>query len=121
MLKQARRLIYTGTVLGLFVAGGYSLQACGTDDDKAGTGSGTQTGTGTGTGTATGGKGGMGNLAFMATCDTSNDQCDGSKTPPQYCFNFNMKGPKCTHDCTSAGDCESPSTGCNGMGVCKAP
>jgi hypothetical protein len=58
---------------------------------------------------------GPGQLPYMAEC-TQNEQCE-----TELCFNFNNKGPHCTHECQTAGDCEAPSPGCNGMGVCKAP
>jgi hypothetical protein len=58
-------------------------------------------------------------LAFMDPCNLDNDQCDTAAG--DYCFNFTMKGPHCTHDCGGPEDCPSPSTGCNGMNVCKAP
>jgi hypothetical protein len=56
---------------------------------------------------------------FMCPCDTADDTCDTAIGGS--CFDFNDKGPHCTHECTGAEDCEAPSTGCNGMGVCKAP
>jgi len=58
-------------------------------------------------------------LQFLDECEPANDTCDS--TLGLICFSFNNKGPRCTHDCTVASDCESPSPGCNGMGVCKAP
>jgi hypothetical protein len=58
-----------------------------------------------------------GDLPFMSECDPVTDMCDDGLT----CFNFNAKGPHCTHDCTVDTDCEAPSPGCNNMGVCKAP
>ena len=54
-------------------------------------------------------------LPYMAECDT-NEQCE-----TELCFSFNAKGPHCTHSCVIDADCESPSPGCNNMGVCKAP
>lgn len=59
---------------------------------------------------------GLGTKAFMEAC-ASTEQC----MTGLICFNFNAKGMFCTHDCTAAADCAAPSTGCNGMGVCKAP
>jgi hypothetical protein len=56
-------------------------------------------------------------IAFMETCDPADDQCDEDLV----CFPFNAKGPHCTRACTMDEDCEEPSTGCNNMGVCKAP
>jgi hypothetical protein len=58
-------------------------------------------------------------LPFLAECDPGNDQCDSSEG--LLCFSFNNKGPHCTHSCSVPADCESPSPGCNGMGMCKAP
>jgi hypothetical protein len=56
-------------------------------------------------------------LPFMSECVLGmDDQCDTG-----LCFDFNTKGPHCTHECTVDTDCEDPSPGCNGMGVCKAP
>lgn len=53
------------------------------------------------------------------------DQCDiESETAceePYFCFGFNQGGPHCTKECDVDADCEAPSTGCNGMGVCKRP
>jgi len=54
-------------------------------------------------------------LPFMATC-TSDDQCE-----THNCFQYNQRGRRCTHACSSNGDCVPPSPGCNGMGVCKSP
>lgn len=54
-------------------------------------------------------------LPFMSEC-TENSQCETN-----LCFQFNSKGPHCTHECTTADDCEAPSPGCNNKGVCKAP
>ena len=59
------------------------------------------------------GSGGL--IAFMGAC-AMNEQCTTG-----LCFRFNAKGPHCSKPCTSATDCEAPSTGCNGMGVCKVP
>lgn len=56
-------------------------------------------------------------IAFMETCNPADDQC----ADDLQCFSFNNKGPLCTHTCTDDVDCEAPSTGCNNMGVCKAP
>lgn len=56
-------------------------------------------------------------IGYLQPCDVSNDQCDTDLT----CFAFNNKGPHCTHTCQGADDCEAPSTGCSGMGVCKVP
>lgn len=67
------------------------------------------------TGTEDGGGGGGDLLPFMAACE-DNEDCS-----TDLCFNFPAKGPHCSHSCESAEDCEAPSTGCNGMGFCKAP
>ncbi len=67
-------------------------------------------------GTAGGGQGeGGGLLAFMSECE-EDAQCE-----TELCFVFNAKGPHCSHPCSSDAECESPSPGCNKMGVCKAP
>jgi hypothetical protein len=56
-------------------------------------------------------------LPFMAECSVGeHERCDTG-----LCFDFNAKGPHCTHACEVDADCEPPSEGCNGMGVCKAP
>lgn len=68
-----------------------------------------------GGGGAGGGEGGGELLPFMSACE-QDEQCSTG-----LCFNFAAKGPHCSHPCESAADCEPPSTGCNGMGVCKAP
>lgn len=54
---------------------------------------------------------------YMERCSTSPDNC----VEPEMCFVFNMKGPICTHACDTADECPAPSTGCNNMGICKAP
>jgi len=60
---------------------------------------------------------GAGSVPFMGDCELGhNEQCSTN-----LCFNYNSKGPKCTHACTMDSDCEAPSPGCSGMGVCKAP
>ena len=44
-----------------------------------------------------------------------NEECDTG-----LCFPFNMNGPHCTIECPMAPEeCPAPSSGCNGMGVCK--
>ena len=58
-----------------------------------------------------------GEPTFMEPCDVSDDACQ----EPYFCFNYNSKGPHCTTECTRDDQCEAPSTGCNMMGVCKAP
>jgi len=56
-------------------------------------------------------------LPFMSECTLgADDACETG-----ICFDFNTKGPHCTHACEVDADCEDPSPGCNGMGVCKAP
>jgi hypothetical protein len=63
-----------------------------------------------------GGQGeGGGLLAFMSECE-ADAECE-----TELCFEFNAKGPHCSHPCSSDAECESPSPGCNKMGVCKAP
>ena len=54
-------------------------------------------------------------LPFMSQC-TMDSECDTGK-----CFPFNAKGPRCTKACTMNAECPAPSTGCNMMGICKAP
>ena len=56
-------------------------------------------------------------LPFMAECPLG----DNASCASGLCFEFNSKGPHCTHACTLDTDCEAPSPGCSGMGVCKAP
>jgi hypothetical protein len=56
-----------------------------------------------------------GALPFLAECGEDEDCASG------LCFNFNAKGLHCTHACQAAADCEAPSPGCSGMGVCKTP
>jgi hypothetical protein len=58
---------------------------------------------------------GAGTLGFMEACATD-EQCTTG-----LCYPFNARGPHCSHPCTVDGDCEAPSPGCNGMGVCKVP
>ena len=53
----------------------------------------------------------------MAECPLG----DNAACSSGLCFEFNSKGPHCTHACTLDTDCEAPSPGCSGMGVCKAP
>lgn len=67
-------------------------------------------------GAADGGGGSGGALAgFMAPC------ADDAECASGMCHDFKAKGPHCSHACESDADCESPSPGCNLMGVCKAP
>jgi hypothetical protein len=63
------------------------------------------------------GAGAGSNRPFMATCDLGHSE----ECASMMCFDFKTKGPHCTHTCKAAGDCESPSPGCSGMGVCQAP
>lgn len=61
-------------------------------------------------------------IGYLQPCDVSDDQCDS--TMNLTCFAFNNKGPHCTHTCVqdqADDDCEAPSPGCSGMGVCKVP
>jgi hypothetical protein len=61
--------------------------------------------------------GGSGTLPFMSECTLGeSEECETG-----LCFDFNAKGPHCTHACKIDDDCEAPSPGCSGMGVCKAP
>jgi len=68
-----------------------------------------------GGGAGEGGAGGAALLPFMSECD-EDAQCDTG-----ICHPFNAKGPHCSHACELAEDCEPPSPGCNGMGICKVP
>lgn len=54
-------------------------------------------------------------LPFMSMCETD-EECETG-----LCFPFNANGPHCTHACETDLECEDPSPGCNGMGVCKRP
>jgi len=61
-------------------------------------------------------------IGYLMPCVTANDTCD--TTMDLVCFAFNNKGPHCTHSCVQDAeddDCEAPSPGCSGMGVCKVP
>ena len=58
-----------------------------------------------------------GAIPYMNPCDLAADSCEEEL----LCFGFNMRGPHCTHACTTDADCAPPSRGCNNMGVCKAP
>jgi hypothetical protein len=64
---------------------------------------------------ATGGHGGGDTLPYMSPCD------DDAQCETGLCFPFNAKGPHCSMACGSPDDCPPPSTGCNNMGICKAP
>lgn len=84
---------------------------------ECGAGTGGSTGGG-GSSTGSGGKGGSGGaepLPFMSPCE-KNEECETG-----LCHNYPSKGPHCSHSCKSGEDCEPPSTGCNMMGICKAP
>jgi hypothetical protein len=61
------------------------------------------------------------NLPYMATCFVVGTPGDCNPMNGDECFNFPNRGMYCTHPCTTNTDCALPSTGCNGMGVCKAP
>ncbi len=54
-------------------------------------------------------------LPFMSVCD-ADAQCDTG-----LCYLFAAKGQRCTRHCTQPTECPPPSTGCNNMGLCKAP
>lgn len=41
--------------------------------------------------------------------------------PGNICFEFGMKGQRCTKRCTLDSDCPPPSPGCNPKSVCKLP
>ncbi len=68
-------------------------------------------------GGATSGVGGAGGglVGFLETCQESSD-CESG-----LCHEFPAKGTLCSSPCDSADDCPPPSSGCNMMGVCKAP
>jgi hypothetical protein len=61
------------------------------------------------------GGGGGGLLPFMSPCN-QDAECETG-----LCFLFPAKGPYCSKPCSVPADCPPPSTGCNNMGVCKAP
>lgn len=103
---MARRLLESVVVRLLFAAVfALGVAGCGGDDGGPGGADASVTGT----------------IQYMETCDITDDQCDRSVDPDLVCFNFNAKGPHCTHPCGGDGDCDAPSPGCNNMGVCKAP
>jgi hypothetical protein len=58
-------------------------------------------------------------IPFMCPCNPADDQCDTAAD--DMCFQFNEKGPHCTHACDGPEDCPEPSNDCNNMGVCKVP
>ncbi|MCB9560536.1 MAG: hypothetical protein H6709_14490 [Kofleriaceae bacterium] len=90
---------------------GLSLAACGADDPGPGPGGDDDQAAAPDAGTP------ADPIPFMGECTLGMD--DACETG--VCFDFNAKGPHCTHACTVDADCEAPSLGCNGMGVCKAP
>jgi hypothetical protein len=65
-------------------------------------------------GAGPGGTGG-GLVGFLEPCEVDED-CETG-----LCHSFNAKGRRCSRPCDDDADCESPSPGCNMMGVCKAP
>ncbi len=110
-------------VLSLGLTGSW---ACGSSGGGSAAGSGptgaggsTQTGGGAaavGTGQGGAGQGGAaqgGGFPFAAKC-TANAECAS-----MLCFDFMADGKACTIPCPMAGSCPSPSSGCNGKGVCK--
>lgn len=99
-----RRLLPFLAVLALFAFG-----ACTTGDDVSDPG----TPDAAASAADAGPDGGL--LPFMSACE-ENEDCESG-----LCFAFNAAGPHCTHSCTVDTDCEAPSPGCNGMGVCKRP
>lgn len=99
------RILRMMTMVAALALGG----ACGGDDDGGGSGA-----------DASAECTGADPLPFMCPCTVMDvDPCDPANAG--QCFEFNDKGPHCTHECETDDDCEAPSTGCNGMGVCKAP
>ncbi len=62
------------------------------------------------------GGGGGGELAgFLEVCEV-NEDCESA-----LCHVYQAKGTFCTLGCDGPEDCPAPSSGCNMMGVCKAP
>lgn len=62
-----------------------------------------------------GGEGGGQLAGFLEPCETD-DECE-----TMLCHVFPAKGTFCSQPCDGPEDCPAPSSGCNGMGVCKAP
>jgi hypothetical protein len=55
-------------------------------------------------------------LPLYAACD------GGAQCMTGICFYYPARATSvCTKTCASANDCPAPSTGCNGMSVCKIP
>jgi len=104
-------------ILALALAG--ALVACGTESDGPEVDHGPDAGDSAGAPDAgvDSPDGAAAELGFMESCDPADDLC----APDLTCFNFNSRGPYCTHDCGTDDDCPAPSRGCNNMGVCKAP
>lgn|GEM_PF-2765340 len=112
--------------------------ACGDDSmDDGGSGDGSGSGSGSGMGgdgdgmDGTGGGGGGGggpgadpdfeaptDGSFLSVCTPGEE---GTCMDGFFCFEFNSKGPHCSTECIEDVDCAEPSTGCNGMGICKVP
>ena len=65
--------------------------------------------------TAGAGGGGGGLLGFLQPCEGS-EQCESG-----LCHEYPAKGTFCSMPCDSPDDCPPPSSGCNMMGICKAP
>jgi len=103
-LRRAMLALIPSLGLGLALA----LGACGSDTSGP-------SGPDAGSGSHVGPDAGL--LPFMSACTVGHDE----ECATGLCFDFNSKGPHCTHACTVATDCEAPSDGCSGMGVCKAP
>lgn len=66
-------------------------------------------------GAGSGGSGGAALLPFMSACDADAECQTG------LCYTFAAKGDFCSQPCVDSAECPPPSTGCNMMGVCKAP
>jgi len=61
------------------------------------------------------GGGGGGLAGFLEPC-TVNEACASA-----ICHEYPAKGTFCTQSCDDPSDCPPPSSGCNMMGICKAP
>ncbi len=75
---------------------------------------------GTTPGAPASGSGGEGNgggalLGFLEVCELD-EQCASN-----VCHEFPAKGMFCSQACDGPEDCPPPSSGCNMMGICKAP
>lgn len=108
---RMHRLLFTALTVAFLLATGCTSDDTPTPD--AGGGGGADAGASADADPASPDAAGL--LPFMSMCE-NNEDCESN-----LCFNFNAKGPHCTHACTVDADCEAPSPGCSGMGVCKTP